>query len=157
MRALLILLAIVGVGAGTASAERGRVAKGYRHGRPMQVRVVDIDGTDVELATARALRAMRAAAAREGVAFSLHSGFRTHQRQAELYQEWRRGAGNLAARPGYSNHQSGRAVDLGLDAAGIAWMAANARTFGFYRTVRGEPWHWEFLGAPVKRFARRRR
>ena len=145
VRALLIVCLL----AGAAMADGGaRVAKGYRSGRPMKLRVVAVDGADVEVSTARAFRAMRRAAARAGVGLKIASGFRTYARQAELYREWRRGTGHRAARPGYSNHQAGHALDLSLDAAGIAWLRRNARAFGFHRTVPGEPWHWEFLGMP---------
>src|SRR5689334_10467620 len=99
--------------AGTAAADdRPRIAKGYRDGRPIKLRVVEIDGADVEVSTARAFRAMRRAAAADGISLEISSGFRTNERQAELYRAWRRGLGHLAARPGYSTHQAGRALDL---------------------------------------------
>jgi LAS superfamily LD-carboxypeptidase LdcB len=145
VRALLIVCLLAGV---AAADDPSRAAKGYRHGRPLRLRVVEIDGMDVEVATARAFRSMQRAATTGGVALRIVSGFRTHARQAELYREWRRGAGHIAAPPGYSNHQRGRALDLDLDAPTYAWLQTNARSHGFYRTVRGEPWHWEYLGAP---------
>jgi hypothetical protein len=49
---------------------------------------------------------------------------------------------NLAAAPGYSNHQSGRALDLTVS----SWLANNAARFGFKRTVPSEAWHYEFFG-----------
>jgi hypothetical protein len=150
VRALLIVCLLAGVAAADA---RPRIAKGYQHGRPLRVRVVDVGGVDVEVATARAFRSMQRAAAAAGVRLRIESGFRTYERQAELYRAWRRGAGHLAARPGYSNHQLGRALDLEIDRATLAWLQANARRHGFHRTVRGEPWHWEYLGAP-RRIAR---
>jgi LAS superfamily LD-carboxypeptidase LdcB len=96
---------------------------------------------------------MQAAAAADGIALRIVSGFRTLERQAELYRAWRQGHGNRAARPGYSNHQAGRALDLDLDGTVLPWLQANARRHGFHPTVRGEPWHWEFLRAP-RRHAR---
>jgi hypothetical protein len=50
--------------------------------------------------------------------------------------------GNLAAKPGYSNHQSGRALDLSVS----SWLVNNAARFGFKRTVPSEAWHYEFFG-----------
>jgi hypothetical protein len=50
--------------------------------------------------------------------------------------------GNLAAKPGYSNHQNGRAVDVSTS----SWLFANAAKFGFVRTVPSEDWHWEYAG-----------
>ncbi len=144
VRALLVWT-IVWLLAGAAAADdRPRIAKGYRDGRPLRLRVVEVDGMAVEVSTARAFRAMRRAAAADGVALRVVSGFRTFERQAELYRAWRRGAGHRAARPGHSNHQAGRALDLDLATGTYAWLQANARRHGFHRTVRGEPWHWEY-------------
>jgi LAS superfamily LD-carboxypeptidase LdcB len=153
VRALLVL-AIVCLLAGAAAADaRPQLAKGYRNGKQLRLRVVEVDGLAVEVSTARAFRAMQRAAAASGIALRLVSGFRTFERQTELYRAWRLGYGNRAARPGYSNHQAGRALDIDLDHSVLAWLQANARRHGFHRTVRGEPWHWEFLGAP-RRHAR---
>lgn len=148
---ILILLCLVGVGIGTAAAdapEKPRTVRGYQNGRPVKVRVVEIDGVDVEVSTAKAFHAMRRAAAANGVWLRIASGFRTHERQGELYRAWRAGYGNRAARPGFSNHQVGRALDIDLDADSHVWLGAHARAHGFHRTVKGEPWHWEFLGVP---------
>ncbi len=58
------------------------------------------------------------------------------------------GTGNLAARPGRSNHQHGQAFDLntgGFDGNRIYdWMKKNGPRFGFIRTVNREHWHWEY-------------
>ena len=60
---------------------------------------------------------------------------------------WRAKEGNLAAKPGFSNHQSGSALDIALVYDGAyAWLKKHAQRFGFRRTVPGEPWHWEFGG-----------
>src|SRR5690606_23830586 len=54
---------------------------------------------------------------------------------------------NLAAVPGYSNHNSGHALDLNTSAPGVYdWLAANGAYYGFERTVPSEPWHWEWWG-----------
>lgn len=147
VRALLIVCLLAGV---AAADTRPRIVTGYQHGRPLRLRVVDVGGIDVEVTTARAFRAMQRAAAADGVRLRIESGFRTHARQAELYRAWRRGRGHLAARPGYSSHQAGRALDLEIDRTTLAWLSANARRHGFHRTVRGEPWHWEYRGAPPR-------
>jgi D-alanyl-D-alanine carboxypeptidase len=141
MRVLAILCLLCGL----AGAESRRVT-GYVNGRPIALRVVSIGWAEVEERTARAFLVMQEAAARDDVELEIWSGFRTHERQAELYARWRRGEGNLAARPGHSRHQSGQALDLVLDEDTFAWLTANARRFGFRRTVAGEPWHWEYVG-----------
>jgi len=133
-----------------------RPAIGYRRGRKLTIKVVQIGWAEVEVKTAKAFLAMQVAAERDGVALYIRSGFRSHENQQWLYQAWREGWGNKAARPGYSNHQSGRALDLYLDASTFDWLERNARRFGFKRTVTGEPWHWEFTKVPAKKKARRR-
>ncbi|WP_224367358.1 M15 family metallopeptidase [Hyalangium versicolor] len=75
------------------------------------------------------------------------SGHRSWQEQKYLYRLYRRGLGPRAARPGRSNHQRGTAVDISVgstDTLTYEWLAANACRFGFKRTVRSEPWHWEY-------------
>lgn len=84
---------------------------------------------------------------------------------ANLGQE---GADRVSARPGYSEHQTGLAVDVAacnggcgaIDAFGgtpqAAWIAANAWRFGFivryeegYTAITGytaEPWHLRYIG-----------
>jgi hypothetical protein len=123
-----------------------RSAIGYRNGRPLPLQLITIDLREVEIRTARAFKAMQRAAMDDGVELMIYSGFRTHERQSGLYRAWRAGIGNPAARPGYSNHQSGRALDLVVqDPRTLAWLDRNARRFGFRRTVPKEPWHWELV------------
>jgi hypothetical protein len=129
-----------------------RAASGYRNGHRSQIDVVTVSGAEVEVQTAQAFMAMRAAAAERGIDLWLQSGFRTRAEQAVLYRAWKKGRGNKAARPGHSNHQSGRALDIAVGSPGaLAWLSANAARFGFKRTVRGEPWHWEYVEAPRAR------
>lgn len=140
---------------GDAEAEAPHVVEGYRNGRRIAVHVVTVDEwSEVEVKTAKALAAMRAAAATDGISLRVRSGFRSHEHQAWLYDAWRKGWGNKAAKPGHSVHQSGQALDLELDEpATFTWLEANAARFGFRRTVRKEPWHWEYN----KRYVTKRR
>lgn len=117
---------------------------GYNKGKVMSICAVTIDGKAVEQGTADSYMKMRAAAARAGVGIIVVSGFRTMQKQRELYAAYKAGRGNLAAPPGYSNHQSGHALDLNTKGKGVrAWLVKNAATFGFRRTVPSEDWHYE--------------
>ena len=126
--------------------------QGYRYGRPIMIDVVPLGAVEVEVSTARAFLAMQAAAMKDGVDLRIESGFRTAEEQRELFRAWRRGRGNKAARPGESNHQSGRALDITVQSKGtFEWLEANAATFRFKRTVKGEPWHWEYVDAPIAR------
>jgi hypothetical protein len=92
---------------------------------------------------------LRDAAAQNHLELSIESGFRTFQKQAELFKLFQAGRGNLAAEPGKSNHQHGQAFDLnthGFDADPLyAWLKKNAPRLGFIRTVNKEHWHWEYL------------
>ena len=130
-----------------------RQAVGYRAGRRQPIEVVALGEAEVEVNTAAAFLAMRRAAAADGVELALESGFRTREHQAELYRAWRRGKGPIAARPGRSNHQSGRALDIAVNSApgALEWLEANAARFDFKRTVRSEPWHWEYVKTPRAR------
>lgn len=151
---LLRVIVIVCLLAGVARAEDSRVEIGYRKGRALKLRLVTIGWAEVEIATARAYLQMEAAAEADGIALGIRSGFRSHERQMWLYEAYRAGWGNLAARPGYSNHQAGRALDLYIDdPRTLAWLGTHARRYGFRQTVRSEPWHFEYT--PVRRAARR--
>jgi len=129
---------------------------GYVQGRKIKITVVDVDGVVVEQKTARAFATMAEAAAGDGLELELTSGFRTNERQAELYDEYLHADGALAAKPGYSNHQSGRALDINVwNWSVYEWLDSHAATYGFKRTVPSEPWHWEYLGQRRQRAASR--
>lgn len=141
---------------GIAAADGARVETGYQRGKKFKIKVVSIGWADVEVATAKAYRRMEDAAAEDGIDLGIRSGFRSHARQRWLYQAFRAGHGNPAERPGYSNHQSGRALDLVIyDERTYAWLTAHAKRFGFRQTVSEEPWHWVYT--PTKRGDRTRR
>jgi hypothetical protein len=133
-----------GTGTAVDAATGCRAAAGYSHGNRTNICVVTVDGKLVEVRTAQAFGAMRAAAASAGVHISIVSGFRTMDQQRYLYNLYLSGRGNLAARPGYSNHQSGLALDLNTSSSGVYnWLSRNASRYGFRRTVPSEAWHWE--------------
>lgn len=80
----------------------------------------------------------------------ISSGFRSRDEQQRLYDAYLRGEGNLAAKPGSSNHESGFAIDIDYPndnrSAAAAWVRANAARFGLALPVRGEDWHLELAG-----------
>ena len=123
---------------------------GYKQGNPYPITVITYDGKLVETNTANAFWVMQRAAAEDGVNITIVSGFRTQAQQQYLYNCYINkncNNGNLAARPGYSNHQSGLALDLNASSAGVyTWLSNNAGRFGFRRTVPSENWHWEWKG-----------
>ncbi|MDC7710172.1 M15 family metallopeptidase [Vogesella indigofera] len=126
-------------------------------------------GREFELtpAAAAAWLSMRDAAAADGVTLQLVSAFRSIARQHEIVAaKLARGQSldailQVSAAPGFSEHHTGRAVDIGtpdspaLEEAfeqtpAFAWLQANAGRFGFVLSFpRGnacgylyEPWHW---------------
>jgi D-alanyl-D-alanine carboxypeptidase len=94
---------------------------------------------------------LKDAADADNIQLSINSAFRTFARQAALRHLFEIGQGNLAARPGESNHQHGQAFDLntlhnvfdGSDKV-YEWLKRNAPQHGFVRTVSKESWHWEY-------------
>ncbi len=122
-------------------------ATGYRSGRAFTICVTKVDGKGVEVNTARAYLRMRSNARAHGVGLYVVSGFRTMAEQRYLYHCYKTrscNGGNVAAPPGYSNHQSGHALDLNTSARGAySYLASRGHVYGFRRTVPSEKWHWE--------------
>ena len=48
----------------------------------------------------------------------------------------------MAARPGTSTHGDGLALDLARPQR--TWMFAHGAAYGWFNTIRSEPWHWEY-------------
>ncbi|WP_084099680.1 M15 family metallopeptidase [Demequina sp. NBRC 110051] len=124
---------------------------------------------------ADALQAMHVAAADAGAGFSVSTAYRAFGFQQSLFSDYsaRRGVGSaetFSARPGYSEHQTGLAVDIyassacrikrcfGDEAAG-QWVAEHGWEYGFVvRYPRGqqdvtgyvyEPWHVRYVGTDL--------
>jgi D-alanyl-D-alanine carboxypeptidase len=116
---------------------------------------------------AAAWREMRAAAQAQGVEIVIVSAFRTFARQTEIIRrKLERGIAveailAISAPPGYSEHHSGRAIDVTTPGvtpletefeatAAFDWLTGNGPAFGFTMSYpRGnserfsyEPWHW---------------
>lgn len=125
-------------------------ATGYKSGNAFTIHTVTVSGHPVEKRTADAFYVMAKAASQAGVNITVVSGFRSMSEQQYLYHCYTScscNSCNLAARPGYSNHQSGHALDLNTSSHGVYnWLANHAAHYGFKRTVSSEPWHWEWWG-----------
>jgi Transglycosylase SLT domain/D-alanyl-D-alanine carboxypeptidase len=97
---------------------------------------------------AEAFDRMAAAARRDGLTLSITSAFRSDAEQARLFAanpnpKW-------VAPPGTSLHRYATELDLG-PAAAYAWLAANARPFGFIHRYAWEAWHYGFGANPRDR------
>jgi zinc D-Ala-D-Ala carboxypeptidase len=147
LRVVALVCALVGL-------VQAEPATGYVRGRPRTIEIVPVDDVWLAASTAHDFLAMQEAAAQAGIMLSIRSGFRDHETQTWLYEAWRAGFGNRAARPGFSLHQSGRALDIRVyDPQTRTWLTKHARRFGFRRTVADEPWHFEHVGRPRRRSA----
>ncbi|AGC45819.1 D-alanyl-D-alanine carboxypeptidase [Myxococcus stipitatus DSM 14675] len=130
----------------TSAAVAGEVRT--RKNKAKAPRLVSLPGGhQLHRDTATAYQRMAQDAAKHGIVLTVTSGYRSPHEQRWLYEQYRQGSGNKAARPGQSKHQLGIAVDLIVGkrtSKRYRWLKANACRFGFRRTVRSEPWHWEY-------------
>jgi D-alanyl-D-alanine carboxypeptidase len=110
---------------------------------------------------APSLVSLIAAAHRDGIRLAPAECYRDYDGQVKERQDWcARGACEMAAVPGTSNHGWGKAVDfndqngsLTFDGAAYAWLKAHAGWFGWNHPgvmdeggPVPEPWHWEWVG-----------
>ncbi len=104
----------------------------------------DLAGVSPEL-----IRRLDALAVTIGREIEVISGWRTRHEQEDLYDSFLSGAGNLAAVPGTSNHETGRAADVYVDGVALAavdGVEAQAAALGLHFPVAGEAWHVEMTG-----------
>jgi LAS superfamily LD-carboxypeptidase LdcB len=114
---------------------------------------------------------MRSDAAKDGVDLYTISGFRSKADQQPLWdsQVAKQGSATAAAKisapPGYSEHHTGYALDLGTSSStdlsqsfeqtsAYKWLDKNAGQYGFEQSYTGntpgagkEPWHFRFVGS----------
>ena len=136
-----------------------------------------IDFVDEEISfqlhpeTLDAWEKMKEAAESDGIELHIISAFRSVARQSEIIEEKKRKGisddmiFSVSAPPGYSEHHTGRAIDLGTpnytdlaeefgNSEAFCWLIAHARQFGFRLSypienpygIAYEPWHWFFEG-----------
>ena len=108
--------------------------------------------------------AMRAAAACSSITLTVKSSYRSLEDQALLLRDYLVTGQSIEqlltsiAAPGYSQHHTGRALDIGTDegdddfesSAAFQWLKQNAHTYGFVLSyprdnaagIIYEPWHW---------------
>ncbi len=74
-----------------------------------------------------------------------NSSYRDYDAQVYFWNLYLRG-GNLAARPGTSNHGIGSAVDFASEPM-WNWLKSNGSKYGWKKIEAfTEPWHWNYVG-----------
>jgi len=124
-------------------------------------------------AAATAWNRMKTAAAGHGIELQLVSAFRTVQYQTNLVQRKLEEGQSVqkilavSAAPGYSEHHSGRAIDLTTqgkkpldedfaESKAYKWLKSNGGIYGFKESyprnnrhrLQWEPWHWCYRHRP---------
>jgi len=142
----------------------------------MQLRAAGKPEMQVRDAAATALEQLNAAATKANIQIQVVSGYRSYDYQVSVYGNYVKSVGQSAAdqesaRPGYSEHQTGMAVDLGAqngactleacfgNTAEGKWLAANAHLYGYILrypadkiAITGyeyEPWHFRYVGVAL--------
>lgn len=120
-----------------------------------------------------AFNQMKADAEKEGIILNIRSGFRSYETQETLYNNYiakdgLEKASRYSAKPGYSEHQTGLAIDITTedtttsigdwfnDTKQAEWLYNNAYKYGFIlRYPKGkehitgykyESWHYRYVG-----------
>lgn len=133
--------------------------------------LTSIGGVTLRAEAATAMTNLLNAASLGGHSLKLISGYRSFASQKTIYnnyvaQDGQAAADTYSARPGFSEHQTGLAADVGNgtcdleicfgDTPAGKWIAVNAQNYGFIvRYPQGkeaetgyqyEPWHLRYLG-----------
>ena len=167
----------------------GRLLGHYPYPEALRGDLIEVfQGLEIHKDTYRALKSMTSAASAAGVDLVLLSGYRSHDLQRQIFYG-RKSARNqiaverakVSAPPGYSEHSTGYAIDLGdatmrhtdfevefENTKAFRWLKENAAKYHFVlsfpkgnpQKVSYEPWHWRFEGTaealnefePARRF-----
>lgn len=112
--------------------------------------------------TIEPLQRMFESAAQDGVHhFIINSAYRSSETQQQLFEKY---GAEYALPAGYSEHESGLALDIGSTQGTMdntpegEWLAQNAHKFGFILRyppdkvnitgISYEPWHFRYVGLP---------
>jgi murein DD-endopeptidase MepM/ murein hydrolase activator NlpD len=156
-----------GSSGGSCQTSYGHMA--YKEADPSTL--VSVGGEELNRDAANAFSRMQQSALNSGIRLDVVSGFRSVADQQSLWdnQVQRQGSASAAAKisapPGYSEHHTGYALDVGANgvanlSAGFEntpaydWLSKNAGSFGFEQSFTrtsaigadNEPWHWRFTG-----------
>lgn len=130
-------------------------------------------GATISAKAAADFNRMYADAAAAGQGFSVSSSYRSYSNQVSTYNYWvsingQQGADTVSARPGFSEHQTGLAIDVGANGCNLdcfggtsqyQWFQANAANYGFiqryykgFESITGyasEEWHYRYVGVAI--------
>ena len=131
--------------------------------------LTSINGQQVTKHTADAFKEMQAAAKKENLNIWICSGYRSYATQQGCYNKYvardgKAAADKYSARPGYSEHQTGLAIDINKaghefdNTKEAKWLAENCWKYGFIlRYPKGkeditgyeyESWHFRYVTDP---------
>ena len=135
-----------------------------------------VRGAEVSEVLTADLERLFAAAERDGFALTINSAYRSREKQARIFnsvvsdyveagnsrESAEEAAKQTAALPGFSEHETGLALDFSVDGdfeqknAAWDWLGKNAHNYGFIRRypdnkthITGynyEPWHYRYVG-----------
>lgn len=141
----------------------GGVAEGWAGGKQYDIRLCVVHGFRVNVLVASRIDALISKAKSQGKNFG-GGGFRTMDEQISLrttngcpdvYKAPASSCRTPTARPGYSNHQMGLAIDFTYNGSlirshgngGFIWLSQNATDPAIgYKNLPSEPWHWSVNG-----------
>lgn len=163
---------------------QGRLLGHFPYPEAPTDRLVEIaSGFEMDRDAGEAFQQMRAAAATDGIDLRLISAFRSIDMQKQIFfgvkserNQTVEERARVSAPPGFSEHSTGYAIDLGdgsLPATNLSasfettpayvWLQQNAARFHFQLSfprqnrqgVSYEPWHWRFegTGEALRQFA----
>lgn len=121
-----------------------------------------------------AYKQMNTQATKEGYGIVINSAYRSYNDQVEIGEYYKKWYGQsyvdkYVAKPGYSEHQTGLAFDIGSTTNNVfqnskeyQWMQDNAYKYGFIERFtakwegitgfRKEPWHYRYVGKTIAKF-----
>jgi LAS superfamily LD-carboxypeptidase LdcB len=131
--------------------------------------LVSVGRTQLRSEAAKAFTKMQKAAKNNGTGFIAQSGYRSYSTQSQLYNGYKSsdpgGVDTYSARPGYSEHQTGLAIDVNVSignlnnftgTAASRWVAKNAYKYGYivryteankkWTGYMAESWHLRYIG-----------
>ena len=174
-------------------AADGRLLGHFPYEEALNARLIVVEpGIELHEDAAVAFHAMQQAAAADGLDLRLLSGYRSHDLQESIFfdvaserNQTAEERALVSAPPGYSEHSTGYALDIGDGEAPethlstdfvqtplFRWLEDHAARYHFTLSfpegnpqgVSFEPWHWRYEGSanalrlfePARRFAYRR-